>query len=88
MSDETENNAAALWVTVKENVSRRKFLSSGVAAAGVASAGAAYLFSAETDPVALVVQRVDPSAAKDVGDGYVIVDGWILSTDAIRQKKK
>lgn len=88
MSGNGETEGSALWVTVKDTVSRRKFLSGGVAAAGVGAVGAAYLFNAETDPVQLVLRNAEADAVEDIGDGFVLVNGWILSADEVRTERK
>ncbi|MEM9840080.1 MAG: hypothetical protein AAF830_13120 [Pseudomonadota bacterium] len=88
MTNDDQGSDNGLWVTVKETVSRRKFLSGGVAAAGVTAVGAAYMFSADDDPVKIVLRRADADDVQDVGDGYVLVNGWILPADDVRQERK
>ncbi|MEO0399911.1 MAG: hypothetical protein AAF224_10885 [Pseudomonadota bacterium] len=55
----------------------RRAMLLGAAATG--AAGIAVLTSSDQTSVSTVAGRLDPRQAQDLGDGFYLVDGWVMT---------
>lgn len=79
MSDQPDTNAP------KDPIRRRRVLIAGGAALAVVGAGIALV------PLARSRRRADglpalanPDAARDIGDGFFVLDGWVLTAEDLK----
>ena len=64
---------------LKKALSRRSVLGAlgGVGVLGVLS----YFMFGGSSRQSTIVGKIDPTTVKDIGDGYYLADGWVLSAE-------
>jgi hypothetical protein len=70
-------------LSAKMFASRRALLI-GAGAASVAAAGAAVTLMKKSSRVTASIWPIDHSKVTEIGEGYFLVDGWVLTEDDIK----
>lgn len=63
----------------------RRALLLGAGAASLAAAGAATVLMRRGSRVTASVWPIDPSKVAEIGDGFFLVDGWVLTEDDVKK---